>query len=224
MPKKLLTLLLLTCSSCAAPIEPVAQSQPLTTPLPMPTLMQTETVEIRNDWNGYSDITPILRHYKLRIEHQKLVGNAHVAIGGYGAAGIHQQQTKRVTIPAAVTTKFLATLAKTSLQVGSYKPISDRTDDYPSIEIKLKIDRQQVIFSSQSQGNNYVPWKVTVIQANKTTSYISNSAIPAQALQILDPYLDRQGIDRIIQQRRQKINRNFKSKIPSNKYSVPNRA
>ena len=223
MQKKLLTLLLI-CSSCAAPIEPVAQSQSLTTPLPMPPLMQTATVEIRNDWNGYSDITPVLRHYKLRIEHQKLVGKAHIAVGGYGAAGIHQQQTKRLTVPAAVTTKFLATLAKTPLQVGSYKPLIDRTDDYPSIAIDLKIDRQQVIFSSQSQGNNYVPWKVTVIQANKTTSYISNSAIPAQALQILAPYLNRQGIDRIIQQRRQKINRNFKSKIPSNKYSLPNRA
>ena len=223
MQKKLLTLLLI-CSSCAAPIEPVAQSQSLTTSLPMPPLMQTATVEIRNDWNGYSDITPVLRHYKLRIEHQKLVGKAHIAVGGYGAAGIHQQQTKRLTIPAAVTTKFLATLAKTPLQVGSYKPIIERTDDYPSIEIELKIDRQQVIFSSQSQGRNYVPWKVTVTQANKTTSYISNSAIPAQALQILAPYLDCQGIDRIIQQRRQKINRNFRSEIPSNKYSVPKRA
>ena len=223
MQKKLLALLLICCS-CAAPIEPVAQSQPLTTQLLMPTLTQTETVEIRNDWNGYSEITPVLRHYKLRIEHQKLVGKAHVAVGGYGAAGIHQQQTKRLTIPAAVTTKFLATLAKTPLQVGSYKPPIDRTDDYPSIEIKLKIDRQQVIFSSQSQANNYVPWKVTAIQADKTISYISNSAIPAQALQILDPYLDRQGIDRIIQQRRQKINRNVRSKIPNSKHSVPNRA
>ncbi len=223
MQKKLLTLLLI-CSSCAAPIEPVAQSQSLTTSLPMPPLMQTATVEIRNDWNGYSDITPVLRHYKLRIEHQKLVGKAHIAVGGYGAAGIHQQQTKRLTIPAAVTTKFLAILAKTPLQVGSYKPLIDRTDDYPSIAIDLKIDRQQVIFSSQSQAHNYVPWKVTVTQANKTTSYISNSAIPAQALQILAPYLDCQGIDRIIQQRRQKINRNFRSEIPSNKYSVPKRA
>ena len=128
MQKKMLTLLLI-CSSCAAPIEPVAQSQSLTTPLPMPPLMQTATVEIRNDWNGYSDITPVLRHYKLRIEHQKLVGKAHIAVGGYGAAGIHQQQTKRLTIPAAVTTKFLSTLAKTPLQVGSYKPLIDRTDD-----------------------------------------------------------------------------------------------
>jgi len=52
--------------------------------------MQTETVEIHNDWNEYSDITPILRRYKLRIKQQKLVGHADIAVGGYGAVGVHQ--------------------------------------------------------------------------------------------------------------------------------------
>ena len=165
-------------------------------------MMQAQTVEIHNDWNGYSDITPILRHYKLRIEQQKLVGNAYIAVGGYGAAGVHQQQTTRLAIPAAVTTKFLTMLANTPLQVGTYKPEIARTDDYPSIKIQLKRDRQEVIFSSQSQSNNYVPWKVIVIQAHSTTEYISNSPLPAQALRLLDPYVSRHGIEQIIQRRR----------------------
>lgn len=196
-------LLLLSCSGCAqAPLAPVAQSQPLATPPPLTTVMQAQVVEIHNDWNGYSDITPILRHYKLRIEQQKLVGNAHIAVGGYGAAGVHQQQTTRLAIPAAVTTKFLAMLAKTPLQVGTYKPTIGRTDDYPSIKIQLKTDRQAVIFSSQSQANNYVPWKVSVTKANITTEYISNSPLPAQALRLLDPYVARHGVEKIIQRRR----------------------
>ncbi len=204
MYKKLSLSLLLLSSSCTSPIERAAQSQPLVTIPNLTTVMQTEMVEIHNDWNGYSDITPILRHYKLRIKHQKLVGHAHVAVGGYGAGGVHQQQTTRVAIPAAVTTKFLSTLAKAPLQVGIYQPTIERTENYPSIKIKLESDRQQVIFSSQSQASNYVPWKVTVTQANKTTEYISDSALPAQALQIINPYIDRAGIDRIIQRRLQR--------------------
>ncbi|WP_373538803.1 hypothetical protein [Chamaesiphon sp.] len=203
MYKKLSLLLSLAyVGSIHSPIAPAAQSQPLVKPPPLTIVMQAQTVEIHHDWNGYSDITPVLRHYKLRVEHQKLVGNAHIAIGGYGAAGVHQQQTTRIAIPAAVTTKFLAMLSKTPLQVGTYQPQIVRTDDYPSIEIRLKRDRQTVIFSSQSQGNNYVPWKVRIVQANTTTAYITNSPLPAQALQLLAPYVDRHGIEKIIQRRR----------------------
>jgi hypothetical protein len=175
-------------------------------------VMQAETVEIYNDWNGYSDITPILRHYKLRLKQQELAGNAHIAVGGYGAAGIHQQQTTRVKIPAVVTTKFLDTLSKTPLQVGKYKPVMERTDDYPSIKIQVKIfgsgvpleHQKQIIFSSQSQAKNYIPWKITVRQNNTMTEYISNSPLPAQALQVLSPYLDRPNINQIIDRRRKK--------------------
>lgn len=205
MCKKLSLLLLLLCSSCNhAEIERAAQSQPLT-PLPnLAILQQADKVEIQNDWNGYSDITPILRHYKLRLERQKFSGNAHIAIGGYGAAGIHQQQTTKVTVPAAASAKFLATLAQTPLQMGAYRPQIVRDDDYPSVKIQLQIDRQQVTFSSQSQSVGYVPWKVTVTKNDRTIEYISNSALPAQALQSLDPYLNKSGIDRIIQRRRER--------------------
>jgi hypothetical protein len=188
------------------------QSQPVAKLPTLTTVIKAQTVEIYNDWNGYSDITPILRHYKLRRERQELIGNSHIAVGGYGAAGVHQQQTKKVKIPAAQTAKFLAILAKTPLQVGSYKPHMERSDDYPSVQIQVTIDRQQVIFSSQSQSIDRSPWKVTILvprgyangQNNTTTEYISNSALPTQALQVLSPYLDLPGIDQIIQRRRQK--------------------
>jgi hypothetical protein len=207
MCKKMSHLWLLILCGCThtPPIDLAARSQ---TPVPLPKLsgvMQAQTVEIYNDWNGYSDITPILRHYKLRLDRQQLVGNAHIAVGGYGAAGIHQQQTTRVKIPAAVSAKFLATLAQTPLQVGVYKPKLDRYDDYPSIAIKVKISpQQQITFSSQSQANHNIPWKVTVSRANTTAEYISNSPMPDRALQILKPYLASPGIDRIIEQRRSK--------------------
>ena len=202
MSKQLPLLLLIFASWMHSPIAGSTQSF---TPTQMPSLnpvMQATTVEIQNDWNGYSDITPVIRHYKLRRERQKFVGNAHIAVGGYGAAGIDRQQTTKIAIPAVVSTKFLTILSKTPMRVGKYQPKLDRRDDYPSIRIHLQSDRHQVTFSSQSQAKNYIPWKITISHANRTQEYISNSPLPAQALQLLNPYLDVPGIDRIIQRRR----------------------
>jgi hypothetical protein len=200
-----LLLLLLCCGSCIrSRVDPPAIGQPQLLPPNLAIIKQANTVEIYNDWNGYSDITPILRHYKLRLKQQELVGNAHVAIGGYGAAGVRQQKTSRVKIPAAVTTKFLATLAKTPLQVGDYKPKIVHSDDYPNIRIQVQIDRHQTIFSSESQGVGNAPWRVTIKEGNTTKEYISNSTIPAQALKVFSPYLDLPEIDRVIQRRQHK--------------------
>jgi hypothetical protein len=212
--KKLSSLLLLSiCVGCGNSQADSKQSQVLLTPRsrsapPMRSNLnasiQAQTVEIHNDWNGYSDITPILRHYKLRLVNKDLVGNAHIAVGGYGAGGIHQQRTAKVKIPAVVVTKFLTTLAKTPLQTGVYKPLIGRKDDYPSIEIQLKIDKKQVVFTSQSQGVDRIPWKIAITENNTTKEYISNSPIPAQAFRLLNSSLDRSGVDRIVHRRRVK--------------------
>ena len=203
--KKIPPLFLLSlCVGCGnSQVE--SKQSPVSTPRSnLNAVMQAQTVEIHNDWNGYSDITPILRHYKLRLVNKDLVGNAHMAVGGYGAGGIHQQRTTKVKIPAAITTKFLTTLAKTPLQTGVYKPLIAHTDDYPSIEIKVKIDKQQVVFSSKSQGVDRIPWKIVITENKTTKEYISNSAIPAQAFRMLNSSLDRSGVDGMIQQRRQR--------------------
>jgi hypothetical protein len=204
LKKRSLLWLLGLCTSCTSSEIERVQSQPVSKLPTLTTVAQAQTVEIYNDWNGYSDITPILRHYKLRRERQELIGNAHVAVGGYGAAGVRQQQTKKVKIPAAQTAKFLAILAKTPLQVGKYQPQMERSDDYPFVKIQIEIERKQIIFSSQSQSIDRSPWKVTIGNNNATTEYISSSALPTQALQVLSPYLDLPGIDYIIQRRRQK--------------------
>jgi hypothetical protein len=206
LSKKLSPLLLLSlCVGCGNSQADSKQSQVLLTPRSnLNAVMQAQTVEIHNDWNGYSDITPILRHYKLRLVNKDLVGNAHVAVGGYGAGGIHQQRTTKVKVPAVVLTKFLTTLAKTPLQSGIYKPLIACKDDYPSIEIQLKIDKKQVIFSSKSQGVDRIPWKIAITENNTTKEYISNSPIPAQAFRLLNSSLDRSGVDGIIHRRRVK--------------------
>jgi hypothetical protein len=203
MSKKLYPLLLILCSGCThRTLDPVVRSQPVAIVPSLTPVKSARTIEIQNDWNGYSDITPIIRRYRLRLEGQKLVGNAHVAVGGYGASGIRQQKTTKAIIPAPAATKFLDTLSKTPLQSGTYEPVIQRADDYPQIEIQIKSDRQQVIFSSQSQRSDLLPWKVTVSQQGTSTQYISNSLLPTQAFQSLRPYLTGGDLDLIIQRRR----------------------
>jgi hypothetical protein len=198
-------LLILLCGSCSQPPINTRQQPKLLASLPtLSTVKQAATLEIQNDWNGYSDITPILRHYKLKMTQQQLVGNAYIAVGGYGAAGIRQQRTTKVKIPAAIVSKFLTTLSTTPLQTGAYKPKILKKDDYPMIEIKIKSDRKQIIFSSKSQGVDRIPWQIAIIENNIKKEYISNSAIPAQAFRQIDPILDRSGIEQIIQRRRKK--------------------
>jgi hypothetical protein len=205
MSNKLLPLLLiLLCGGCSpAPVNTTTVKPPqLLVSLPtLATIKQAATVEIKNDWNGYSDITPVLRHYKLKLDRQQLVGNAHIALGGYGAAGIRQQRTTKIKVPAAIVSKFLTTLSTTPLQVGSYKPSLPKKDDYPAIEIKIKSDKKQVTFSSKSQGVDRIPWKIAITENNTTREYISNSPIPAQSFRILNSSLDRSGVDQIIHRR-----------------------
>jgi hypothetical protein len=204
MYKKLSSLLLLfLCGSCTRSVQTAASSPGKQTQLPsLAMVMDGKTVEIKNDWNGYSDITPIIRRYKLQLQNGELVGNSHIAVGGYGAAGIHQQVTTKVKIPAVATAQFLATLAKTPLKTGIYQPTIVRVDDYPQIEIVIKSAQQQAIFRSQSQGDNRTPWKVMVGKVEPIEKYyITSSALPAQALKLLNPYLDNPGIDLIIKRR-----------------------
>lgn len=193
--------LLLLCGSCNSTPANTSKIQPpqLLASLPaLATIKQAATIEIKNDWNGYSDITPVLRHYKLKLDRQQLVGNAHIAVGGYGAAGIRQQRTTKVKIPAPIVAKFLATLSATPLQSGNYQPSLPKKDDYPSIEIKIKNASKQVTFSSKSQGIDRTPWKITIAENNKVQEYISNSPIPAQAFRLINASLDRSGVDHVI--------------------------
>jgi hypothetical protein len=206
MSKKLSPLVVVfLCSSCSqVPVEKVSQPKLLASLPTLATIKRAATVEVKNDWNGYSDITPVLRRYKLKLDHQQLVGNAHIAVGGYGAMGIRQQRTTKVKVPPAIVSNFLTTLSTTPLQVGAYKPKLLNRDDYPDVEITIKVDRQQITFSSKSQGVDRIPWRVAISENNTTKEYISNSPIPAQAFRQINAVLDRSGLDHVIHRRRVK--------------------
>ncbi len=193
-------LILLFSYSCQTPlsIKKTVGSPPNITLLPPP-LNTATLVNIKNDWNGYSDITPIVRHYKFKPKAGGMSGNGHFAVGGYGAYNIRQQHTKKINISAAITQQFFKKLGETKMQTSSgYQPTRNRSDDYPAITIQITTPQQEVTFFSSSQGKNYTPWQ---IKTNKGI-YISNSAAPTAALAILKPYIDHPGLEQVISKRR----------------------
>jgi len=76
--------------------------------------------------------------------------------------------------------------------------VFDHTDDYPRLFIQINLSHTVVIFSSESQGEGYTPWQVTVGEV----VYITDSIIPAEALTALAPYLKPEGLEDLLQQAR----------------------
>ncbi len=170
-------------------------------------LSNATNVEIDNDWNGYSDITPIVRHYRFKLENTALNGalngDGHFAIGGYGGYNIHQQYSKKIVVPADLTQKFLDKLATAPLVVSKkYKPKMVRRDDFPRVMIKVKAPDREVVFSSRSQGEKNSPWQVRVKKNKVTEYYVSDSPIPGLAIDLLRPQIDHPGLEEAINKAR----------------------
>ncbi len=207
-------LVFLFLCSCQKPTAVDKNSkQQLQNTITQPPELHTATlVQIKNDWNGYSDITPIVRHYKLKPQTSGMAGNGHFAVGGYGAYNIHQQYTKKISIPDPITRRFFQKLSETRMQHSSkYQPIRNHSDDYPAVTIQITTPRQEITFFSSSQGKSYIPWQIKT----KGTTYISNSASPAEALVLLKPYIDHPGLEQVISKRRSSSPQS-KSKLPKN--------
>ncbi len=166
-------------------------------------LTNATSVEIENDWNGYSDITPIVRHYRFKLENTALAGDGHFAIGGYGGYNIHQQYSKKIVVPADLTQSFLDKLATAPLVVSKkYKPKMVRRDDFPRVIIRIKAPDREVVFSSRSQGEKNSPWQVRVKKNKITEYYVSDSQVPGIAMDLLRPQIDHPGLQEAIDKTR----------------------
>jgi hypothetical protein len=199
----LLVILMVGCkSSPQAAVAPAggAAALPATT---VGTLSNVVLLEIKNDWNGYSDITPIVRHYKFKNQSNGLIGNGSFAVGGYGGYSIQQQYTRKVTIAPALAQQFFRVLGETKITKSNhYQPKIDRADDYPDVTIRLQLAEREVTFASRSQGQNNIPWQIKVKTKKGVESFVSNSANPAQALALLQAQIDHPGLEQAINKHR----------------------
>jgi hypothetical protein len=226
IPKNLfICLLFLLLSGCQieSPRKKVAQSspQPPSMLISLPQLRAATLVNIKNDWNGYSDITPIERHYQFKNPVSGLSGDGYFAVGGYGAYNIRQQYTKKIVIPALVTKQFFQKLNETKIYgTSQYQPLHKRRDDYPAITIQVTTPEHKVTFFSSSQGQNHIPWQIKIKEKTREKSYVSQSTAPAAALVLLKPYIDHPGLEDVINKLRSprpKIHKSSQANISKSK-------
>jgi len=160
----------------------------------LPDLARAQTIVIDDVWNGFSRIAPIEAHYVLQRAPNGFSGRADFSAGG-GYPGGPTRARADVAVPPAPVDAFFRMLAQAPLHAGEYTPKRRRSDDYPDLTITITIDGKDVLFSSQSQGKERAPWLVHSGDAD----YVSDSGVPADALEKLAPYLRRDVLDAIVQ-------------------------
>jgi hypothetical protein len=145
----------------------------------------TVVITIQDSWSGLSPLAPIEAWFHLEPATDHFSGTAEFSVAGYTDA---MTRSVPITVPLAVIEEFLALLESTPLEVGKYKRLFNHTDDFPSILITVECRAGDLGFASESQGRRHIPWRVVVGQDH----YVTYADTPAQALDLLDPYLARE--------------------------------
>jgi hypothetical protein len=143
------------------------------------------SITIVDNWTGLSPLAPIEAYFRLEPTPGFCSGMAEFSVAGYTDA---ITRSVPISIPLAVIEEFLALLESTPLELGKYKRLFNHTDDFPAISIVIKSRARDLGFASESQGRRHIPWRVVVGQ----DEYVTYADSPAQALDLLDPYLARE--------------------------------
>ncbi|HLF02599.1 MAG TPA: hypothetical protein VI547_11525 [Anaerolineales bacterium] len=155
----------------------------------LPDLTTATAIHIQDDWNGLSPDAPLSARYTLVLIDGVFSGAADFSVAG----GAKTASTDAV-LPPEVAEEFLKTLAESPVKNGDYVPLIEHTDDYPSLVIEIDLGTEKVLFFSQSQGADHVPWGATF----GGETYVVDSDAPARALKVLEPYLSREIIQELI--------------------------
>ena len=146
---------------------------------------QILTIAIADHWTGLSPLAPIEADFRLEPTTDSFSGMAEFSVAGYTDA---ITRSVPISVPLAVIEELLALLESTPLEVGQYKPLFNHTDDFPSIVIAVEGRAGGLGFASELQGSRHIPWRVVVGEDH----YVTYADTPAQALDLLDPYLARE--------------------------------
>ncbi|MEM9777638.1 MAG: hypothetical protein AAF902_23880 [Chloroflexota bacterium] len=168
-----LVLMLLALSCGPIPIERVAHSN----------FDQPDSVSIRIGWIGLGPLSPRDAMFDLTPN-----GSVYDVSASYSAGGHHRSSTftseEEFTVSSVDTEIFFDFLRKVNLHKGEYEPFVGWTDDYPEYEIVIRKGRDEIVFYSKSQGPDKSPWQIKI----NGESYVSDTSLPSQALQHLEPY------------------------------------
>lgn len=151
-------------------------------------LAGARSIRIQDNWGGLGP--PRTAQYELHPGANGFTGQATFSV-----SDLHK--TEGVQIPISAAKTFFRILGEASLEEREYVPRISHTDDYPSLQIELALENETVAFFTQSQGDRHVPWAVKI----KGKTYVINSDAPARALAALDPYLKRDVLKKLYDER-----------------------
>ena len=146
---------------------------------------ETNGVAIGIGWMGLSPLSPLTAGYLLELHGDQFEGQGifHVA---------KMPLVKRaVAIPHDRMRAFLTAANKVSVVEGPYQAHIEHTDDYPSLDIEISVDRNVLRIGSQSQHrpkSDYVdrtPWHIDY----RGRTFVVSAADLDQAFEPLEPYL-----------------------------------
>ncbi len=142
-------------------------------------LVKVKSIEILDEWSGYNPLAPFKASYSIIPELFSSTVKALHTIGSENRNTL--MEGFELMLSRKVLQGFLKKVAEVPIIEGKYQPTWDHTDDYPSIEIKLKVGNRQLKLFTSSQGENHLPWGATY---NKR-EYVISSPVLAQAYQEL---------------------------------------
>jgi len=151
-------------------------------------LAKARTIRLEDDWGGLGPSRRV--HYELHPGADQFTGEATFSVSGL-------TKTESVQIPLSAAKSFFQILGEAPLEDREYVPRISHTDDYPSLQIELDLGNETVTFFTQSQGERHVPWAVKINQK----TYVIDSDAPARALAVLDSYLKRDVLKKLLEQR-----------------------
>jgi hypothetical protein len=143
------------------------------------------SITVADNWTGFSPVAPIEAYFRLEPTTGEFSGMAEFSVAGYTEA---ITRSVPISVPLEVVEEVLAVLESTPVEVGEYKPLFNHTDDFPSIGIAIEGCAGDLEFASTSQGRRHIPWRAVVGEDH----YVTYADTPAQALDLLDPYLARE--------------------------------
>jgi hypothetical protein len=166
----------------------------------IPDISAAYSITIVDNWGSLALAAPINSRYVLEkpiheVENVPFQGLAMFSVGGYFGDTI--RETTQISVPHNVIQAFLRKLSKVSPESRVYEPFIGWSDDYPEISIRVLYGNAETLeFYTTSQGKEHIPWKVTY----NSNSYVVNSGIPMQALEMLNDYLAQDVLNKLIEQ------------------------
>jgi hypothetical protein len=148
---------------------------------------ETNGVAIGIGWMGLSALSPITAGYFLELHGDQFEGP------GFFQVADKPTEKRAIAVPRDVVRAFLTAANKVGVAEGEYRAHIDHTDDYPSLDVEVSINRELLRIGSQSQqrrpkSGDYLdrtPWHVDY---RKRTFVVTASDLD-QAFAALQPYL-----------------------------------